>query len=121
MPIDSAAIERFIAEVKWRFAKTMPDWPHWYVMRQWNPGREEEFMELVRLIFEQGQNEQWAVGTPYERTTRYYVSGEYKYWAMDPSIAETDLINRARLDGRGPDTPRANKFTWGEADEIDIS
>jgi len=47
-------VVNFIAEVEWRFARTMPQWPHWYVMKQWNPGRESEFMELVRLIFEEG-------------------------------------------------------------------
>lgn len=26
----------------------------------------------------------------------------YLYWVMDPTIEETDLINRARIDGKGP-------------------
>jgi len=96
------AVEKFIAEVRWRYAKTMPQWPHWYVMKQWNPGREPEFMELVRRIFEEGRDEQWGVGTAHERTVRYYFLGDYRYWVMDATIAETDLINRARLDGKGP-------------------
>lgn len=96
------SVETFVAEVTWRFAKTMPDWPHWYVMKPWNPGREAEFMELARRIFEEGRDEQWAAGTAYERTRRYYVMGAYKYWSMDPTIESTDLINRARLDGTGP-------------------
>ena len=91
----------FIAEVQWRFAKTMPRWPHWYVMKQWNPAREAEFMELVRLVFEEGSDQQWGTGD-YERTVRYYYAGDYKYWVMDPTIEATDLINRARVDGRGP-------------------
>lgn len=62
-PSFTDAVEKFIAEVKWRFAKTMPKWPHWYVMKQWNPGREAEFMELVRLIFKEGRDEKWGVGT----------------------------------------------------------
>ena len=98
---DSAdVVEKFIAEVEWRFAKTMPQWPHWYVMKKWNPGRESEFVELVRLIFEKGRDEKWGVGTPHERTVRYFYDGGYKYWVMDPTIDETDLINRARLDGK---------------------
>ena len=95
------AVEKFIAEVKWRFAKTMPQWPHWYVMEDWNPGREAEFGELVRRIFEEGRDEQWGTGK-WERTVRYYYAGNYKYWVMDPTIEETDLINRARIDGKGP-------------------
>ena len=100
-PNSAAAVERFIAEAKWRFAKTMPQWPHWYVMEDWNPDRETEFGELVRRIFEEGRDEQWGVGQ-WERTVRYYYAGDYKYWVMDPSIEETDLINRARIDGKGP-------------------
>jgi hypothetical protein len=94
-------VERFVSEVRWQFAKTMPRWPHWYVMEQWNSGREAQFTELVRRIFEKGVDEQWGVGE-YERTVRYYRLGEYKYWIMDPTIEETDLVNRARLDGKGP-------------------
>jgi hypothetical protein len=101
-PQSADPVERFVAEVKWRFAKTMPTCPHWYVMKQWNPGRGADFMELVRRIFDEGRDEQWAVGTPSERTVRYYYSGKYKYRVMDPTIEATDLINRARIDGKGP-------------------
>ena len=101
-PGSADTVEKFIAGVEWRFAKTMPQWPHWYVMKHWNPGREAEFMELVRLIFEEGQDEKWGIGTEHERTVRYYSAGDYKYWVVDPTIGETNLINRARLDGRGP-------------------
>ena len=71
------AVEPFIADVKWRFAKTMARWPHWYVMKDWNPGREAAFMELVRHIFEQGRDEQWGVDK-WERTVRYYYAGSFK-------------------------------------------
>lgn len=94
-------VETFIAEVNWRFAKTMPQWPHWYVMEPWNPGREAEFRELVRRVFEEGQDEPWGQ-RPHRRIVRYYRLGEWKYWVMDPSIEDTDLINRARIDGKGP-------------------
>jgi hypothetical protein len=43
-------VSKFIAEVKWVFAKTMPKWPHWYVVKDQIAGREAEFMELVRLV-----------------------------------------------------------------------
>lgn len=72
------SVASFVAEASWRYAKTMPEWPHWYVMKLWQPG------------------------TFRERTTRYLFVGDYKYWVMDPSIEATDLINRARIDGAGP-------------------
>lgn len=58
-------------------------------------------LELARRIFEKGRDEQWGTGE-YERTVRYYYAGDYKYWSMDPTIESTDLINRARIDGKGP-------------------
>jgi hypothetical protein len=34
---------------------------------------------------------------------RHYVIGEYKYWAWpDAKLEDIDLINRARLDDKGP-------------------
>jgi hypothetical protein len=95
-------VNEFIDAVEWRFAKTMPRWPHWYVVKDWYPDRESEFIELVRRIFEEGQDELFAVGLPYERTVRYLYAGDYKYWVMDPTVEETTLINRARVDGKGP-------------------
>ena len=95
------AVEYGIAKAKWRFAKTMAKWPHWYVMEDWNPEGEPEFRELVRRIFEDGHDEKWGIGK-WERTVRYYYTGGYKYWVMDATIEETDLINRARIDGKGP-------------------
>jgi hypothetical protein len=80
---DADAVERFITEVKWRFAKTMAKWPLWYVMEDWNPGREPEFRELVRRIFEQGRNEQWGVGK-WERTVRYYYAGPTSIGSWTP-------------------------------------
>jgi hypothetical protein len=74
---------------------------HWYVMKPSNPGRESGFMELIRRVFEDGVDEQWGSGS-YEKTVRYYRPGGYKYWVMDPTIEETDLVNQARLDGKGP-------------------
>jgi hypothetical protein len=91
----------FIAAANWRYAKTMPRWPHWYVMKDWNPSHAHAFTELVRLVFEHGRDEPWGTGD-YVRTVRYYHAGDYKYWVMDPTIESTDLINRARLDGKGP-------------------
>ena len=98
----SESVGKFIAEARWHFARTMAQWPHWYVIKHWSADREAEFMELVRLVFVEGRDEQWAGGTLHERTVRYLYAGGYKYWVMDSTVDETDLINRARLDGRGP-------------------
>ena len=99
-------VERFIAQVKWKFARTMWKWPHWYVMEEWHPEHRDAFRELARRIVEEGTDELWAGNDKYPcspRVTRRYVLGEYKYWAWpDAKLEDIDLINRARLDDKGP-------------------
>jgi hypothetical protein len=87
-------IKAFIGSVEWRFAKTMPDAPHWYTMLKWNPDKSEGFFILAKAIFERGIEETWVStsGTSYRR--KYFHLDGYKYWSMDASIGKTDLINR---------------------------
>ncbi len=87
-------IETFVKSVRWKFAKTMPFMPHWYIRLpvMETPEHIEMFKELTKAIFEQGTDKQ--VG---KRIYRYLEIGEYKYWSMDPSIELTDLINRAYI------------------------
>ena len=101
------AVERFIAEAKWTFARTMWKWPHWYVLEKSHPVHRAAFRELARRIVEEGKDELWAGNEKYPCSPRIvprYVLGEYKYWAWPGAKREDiDLINRARLDDRGPD------------------
>ena len=73
-----------------------PSRPHWYVVEDWQPEFQTEFMELVRRIFEEGVNEIWDAGS-FTRSVRYYKRDGYKYWVMDPTIEQTDVVNRARM------------------------
>ena len=45
--IDDA--RHYIAQVRWQFAKTMPQWPHEYTVRNWRPELESDFEEFARL------------------------------------------------------------------------
>lgn len=47
---DLAQARTYIAQVYWRFAKTMPQWPHEYTVRNWRPDLEAEFFAFVELI-----------------------------------------------------------------------
>ncbi len=100
------AVERFIAEAKWTFARTMWKWPHWYVLEKSHPEQQAAFRKLARRIIEEGKEELWAGNEKYPcspRVTNRYVLGEYKYWAWpDAKLEDIDLINRARLDDKGP-------------------
>lgn len=82
----------------------MPLCPHFYNVLSWNPEKRAGFFKLVRAIFSHGYKEEWP--PPYEkvnissykkRIVTYLNVDDYKYWVMDPSIAETDLINRAKI------------------------
>jgi hypothetical protein len=70
--------------LKFRFAKTMQDSPHFYVVRK--PENYAEYKALADRIAEQGVWETWKDGKRYQ----YLYLGDYKYWQIDP------VINRAR-------------------------
>lgn len=99
-------VELFVAVANWKFARTMWKWPHWYVLEKWHPEHRAAFRELARRIAEEGKEERWAGTARYPcapRVDRYHVIGAYKYWAWpNAELDQIDLINRARLDGKGP-------------------
>jgi len=100
-------IRAFIDSVEWRYAKTMPWCPHYYTMLQWNPDKKTGFIKLVTAIFKHGYKEAWPryPEKPNRVVTYFNVDG-YQYWVMDPSIEETDLINRALIEEHEADKPK---------------
>jgi hypothetical protein len=56
---DMSEIRAFINSVEWRYAKTMPQYPHYYTKVQWNPDKKEGFFKLVNAIFNYGYKEPW--------------------------------------------------------------
>src|SRR5437016_763106 len=77
-----ARARAYINSMKWKFAKSMPQWPHWYVLREDGSAREFDFVD--RLIRKFGYADPWG------RRTRYYlVIGKFKYWVIE------DCLNRA--------------------------
>jgi len=84
-----AALREFVDSVKWTFAKTMPEWPHEYIVRE----RVDEnlFLQLVRHIRAKGHEEAF-----YTETYIYFEEAEMLYWTMDALISETTIINRCR-------------------------
>ena len=55
-----------IVKVRWQFAKTMPEWPHEYTVREWRPDLAEDFFEFAEPIRRDGVVESWPrdVATP---------------------------------------------------------
>ena len=79
----------FVREAKWTSAKTMPEWPHEYIVRE---RVDEKLIEqLVRHIREKGYE-----GLFYQKKLTYYEQDGMLYWTMGAPISETTIINRCR-------------------------
>jgi len=85
----SDALREFIDSSQWTFAKTMPEWPHEYIVRE----RVDEnlFVQLVRHIRASGYE-----GKFYRKSITYYDDGGLVYWTMGAPLEETTIINRCR-------------------------
>jgi len=82
--------ERYIAGVKWKQAKSMPNIPHSYTVRDWQP---DTFEQAALFIRHYGIGERF-----WSKTYVYFYYEEYKYWTMGFPIEETIIINRAKAD-----------------------
>ena len=79
----------FVNEQKWVFAKTMPTWPHEYIVRE--RVDEELFERLVRHIRTHGYE-----GKFYHKTLTYYDEDGMMYWTMGAPLEETTIINQCK-------------------------
>ena len=84
-----SALREFIDSSHWTFAKTMPEWPHEYIVRE--RVDEELFVQLVRHIRANGYE-----GKFYRKSITYFVEGGMVYWTMGAPLEETIIINRCR-------------------------
>ena len=91
MKIESVTLPRalrdFVDTAEWTFAKTMPEWPHEYIVR----GRVDEdiFVRLVNHIRANGYE-----GKFYRKIITYYNDRGMIYWTMGEPLEETTIINR---------------------------
>jgi len=82
-------LRRSVDNIHWTYAKTMPQWPHWYIVR--SPNNEEIFLALHSAIREHGE---WELFYKISRQYLYLGDG-YKYWFMDENLEKARIINRA--------------------------
>ena len=86
-----ASIGAVINSLSFRFARTMPEIPHEYVVR--SPDNEAAYVALFSAIMEDGVYERWA-----GRHKRYLYPGDgWKYWAMTTKLQESRVINRMKI------------------------
>jgi len=86
-----ARLRAFADNVEWTFAKTMPEWPHEYIVRERID--EQLFVDLVGHIRTHGRS-----GRFYERVIVYYEEAGLVYWTMGAPLAETIIVNRCRTE-----------------------
>ncbi len=84
-----ATLREFVDSAKWTFAKTMPQWPHEYILR--HRVDEKLFDQLVCHIRANGHEEAF-----YKEKYIYFEEDGLLYWTMGESLAETDIINRCK-------------------------
>src|SRR5215211_7630842 len=85
-----ARARKYIDSMEWKFAKSMPQWPHWYVLREYGSTREFHFVE--RLIEKFGYADEWGT-----RTDSYLVIGKFKYWVIDNVLNRAAPISNAQM------------------------
>ena len=91
--------KRFVRKRSWRYAATMPQWPHEYTVRRFDDPQDEQglFEAAVNLIRAQ---EEPRVFVPTGKTSIYLDVEGRQYWTMGAPVEETIVINRAWLDWR---------------------
>ena len=89
----------YIESARWQFAKTMPQWPHEYTVREWRPDLTDTFEMFAIFIRAEGVVKPWPADSPTPRYHhRYLAIDGWDYWIMDGTIEDTEVINRALLD-----------------------
>ena len=81
-----------IAAGRWTFAKSMPQFPHEYVIRG-KTLAEDLFVPFVTHIRDAGVTRHWRYG----KIFTYLAIDEYEYWTMGNPVDETIIINRALI------------------------
>ena len=93
-------MQKFIENHKWIFARTMPEFPHFYVCRDRliDPAEIAEFNNVSRFIQKYGDDREWTDPlTQYKTKYRYLNVDVYKYWTMGCHWQKTIIVNRAKI------------------------
>ena len=91
---DVARARAYVNSMDWQFAKTMPQWPHWYVLREDGSAREFDFVN--RLIKKFGYQDKWGSRTKYS-----FVIVRFKYWVDEDCLNRGTPISNEQVRRRG--------------------
>lgn len=85
-------ISELLRNEKWTWAKTMPQIPHEYIVRNKCKMGEDDFLMIVHAQRDLGTHEVWGkYYFPY-----LYIDG-YKYWTMGDAFENTIILNRQKV------------------------
>lgn len=90
----------FLNRSYWKYAKTMPKWPHWYINRKKLESEEDHkmFCDIVLFIREHGYTERW-----YSKTMTYFDIGDWKLWTMGGEVIRDINEFNKYVDCKGPE------------------
>lgn len=85
-------MDDFIDAYKWTYAKTMPWYPHWYLVRE-KCANDEAFNAFIEHIHKNGVMMAWG-----RQPIRPYLEHKgYRYWTMTMDVKKTRIINREKI------------------------
>ena len=79
-------LKKLILSLTWRFAKTMPEIPHEYIVTDSYPEKLSEIKNLIAEIENNGYTKSF-----YGKEYKYLNIDDYKYWVIE------NIINREKL------------------------
>jgi len=100
MVLSIVKAQDYIDQVRWQYARTMPDWPHEYTIKAWRPDLGPELESFCQLILDEGVVAPWPPPPSAAIYQNNYLRiGDWKYWAMGPrgdsdAVADKTVINR---------------------------
>lgn len=86
--------EAYVNQASWRFAKSVPNWPHFYIVEKELPDQ-ETFRAARSFIRDSGRD-----GSFYDMKVRYYDTGGWTYWAspLAEPLESQYMLNRCKTD-----------------------
>ncbi len=82
-------LRNFVKVESWTYSKTMPKWPHEYIVRE--QVNDSLFVSLVQHIRANGYQ-----GMFYQTAITYFEEGGLVYWTMGAPVGETTIVNRCK-------------------------
>jgi len=113
LELTESALGTILEKQKYRFAKTMPQWPHWYVVDYMWKSDSLTIQDACKLLYKYGTKAYWPNGPRGEKNcwvfgewdngnVRYYFEyNGYRYfncWMGNTKEQPLNLINRAKID-----------------------